>query len=500
MNRIEYIEKITKFASRFVLEVEGYNATNQYHINIHAESFLIPVLNEVFGLSLENLNSTQKKNYPAIDLADFKNRVAFQITATNTFEKIKHSLESFFKYDLQEEFDVLYFYIITKKKEKYNQDKLKDIIPNGFAFSVSDHIVDKNDLLQKINAISSTLKIGNIARLYEHEFSDIQIESRQKKYKGGYLNNESENIYPNVLNITIPKVLYKAELNIDERGISEKMNEYLVSKGKRRVKKFKKEKLIKQALREYRVRYEDWVLFENWLYSFRDLGNTKEPLSKIVDGGTVTEMVCEDFHETNDDYKNVFKHLLRRTFTEFCKTKGIEWFNRKKLYRFANDRKNPSEKKIRWKGKKEATRTVISEIRNKKEHHLICFRSLAFRCSFITIDKDWYIVINPTWSFTNPGGYYLSRFEPAYMSGIKKLENNNSVYNYFRIFGYYLSYSDLFTENYRFMKINNSQTLDISPKIEEDTWNPPKIVEKVEVDNDVELNYDNELFDNSFFD
>ena len=62
MNRIEYIDKITKYASRFVLEVEGYNAVNQYHINIHAESFLIPVLTEVFGLSLENLNSTQKKN------------------------------------------------------------------------------------------------------------------------------------------------------------------------------------------------------------------------------------------------------------------------------------------------------------------------------------------------------------------------------------------------------------------------------------------------------
>ena len=77
-------------------------------------------------------------------------------------------------------------------------------------------------------------------------------------------------------------------------------------------------------------------------------------------------------------------------------------------------------KQIRWKGKKEATRTVIAEIRNKKENHLICFRNLAFRCSFIYIGNNWYIVVNPTWSFTNPSGYRTSRFEPSYMSGLKK--------------------------------------------------------------------------------
>ncbi len=56
MNRIEFINKITAYSARFVLEVEGFNAVNKYDINIHAESFLIPVLNETFGLNLENLN------------------------------------------------------------------------------------------------------------------------------------------------------------------------------------------------------------------------------------------------------------------------------------------------------------------------------------------------------------------------------------------------------------------------------------------------------------
>ena len=233
----------------------------------------------------------------------------------------------------------LYFYIITSKKEKYNSEKLNEIIPSGFSFSINDHIIDKTDILQKINTISSSLKIGNIARLYEHEFSDIQIETRQKKYKGGYLNNESEDIYPNLLGISIPKILYKAELNFDEDRISEKINEYLVGIGKRRINKFRKEKLIKNALREHSAWNDDWVLFENWLYTFRDIRDSHEPLSKVVDLGTVSDIDPKDFYETNDDYEKVFKHLLRQTFTEFCKTKRIEWVNEKKIYRFSNNRK-----------------------------------------------------------------------------------------------------------------------------------------------------------------
>jgi uncharacterized membrane protein YqiK len=128
MRRIDYINKITTYAARFVLEVEGFNATNQYHINIHAENFFTPDLNEIFDLNLENINATQKKNFSAIDLVDYKNRVAFQITATATFEKVKNTLQTFFEKKLDKYFDTLYFYVITEKKGKYPEDKIKEIL------------------------------------------------------------------------------------------------------------------------------------------------------------------------------------------------------------------------------------------------------------------------------------------------------------------------------------------------------------------------------------
>ncbi len=175
LRRIDYTNKINTYAARFVLEVEGFNATSQYHINIHAESFLIPVLNEVFNLKLKNLNATQGRNFPAIDLADFENRVAFQITATTTNDKIKDTLEKFKKNNLHLQFDSLYIYIITEKKERYPQEVFNALLSEGYVFDVNEHIIDKDSLLQKINGISSTPKLELLSNIFEREFSDSKI-------------------------------------------------------------------------------------------------------------------------------------------------------------------------------------------------------------------------------------------------------------------------------------------------------------------------------------
>jgi len=500
MNRIDYINKINTYASRFVLEVEGFNAINLYHINIHAENFIIPVLNEIFDLNLENLNSTQKRNYPIIDLADFKNRVAFQVTASSEFSKIESTIEKFIAYGLHKKFDVLFFYIITQKKQKYNDDKLSNLLKDGFVFSTSEHIIDKDILLQKINNISSTQKILMISKLFEHEFSDIQIELRKKEYVGGYLNNESEDISPNLLPISFPDTFYKAELNIDEEGILAKINEYLVSIGKKPINTMRRPKLVNKALKNFKCKAQDWLLFENSILTFRNLYDEQEPFRKIVDKGTITPIECKDFYENGEDNQRVFKHLLRNSLMELCRLRDIEWFGKKEIFRFANNQKNPHKKQIKWKGKKESTKTVIFEMINKKDQHIICFRSLAFRCSFLNISNDWFLVLNPTWSFTNPGGYRQSRFESAYMSGIKRIENNNSVYNYFRFFGYYLAHLDLFSIYYPYLKVSPPISLTLSPRLNEKTWKPVKIASTPIKAPPVDLKEDTELNDNSLFD
>ncbi len=498
MNRIEYINKINTYAARFVLEVEGFNKSGLYDINIHAEAFLIPVLNEVFGVRLENLNTTQKKNFPAIDLADFKNRVAFQITATSDFDKIKTTLEKFKEHKLNEAFDVLYIYIITQKKEKYNDEKLKSYLPSNFQFSTNENVIDKDDLLQKITAISSTPKIEAISKIYGHEFSDFQIEMREKAFVNGCLSTEPEFISPNLLKISFPKYIYQAELNIDEAAITDRVNNYLTASNKRPIKKLKPNTLVKNALKANNIRSSEWVLHEKYIYTFRNLDITSEPFRKIIDVGTITELECKDYYD-NENTLRVFKNLLRNTLIEFCKHKEIEWFPPQEIFRFANNQSMPNQKQIRWKGKNEATKTVIFEMHNKKEGHIVCFRSLAFKSSFLNISNEWYLVLNPTWSFTNPGGYKQSRFESAYMSGMKRLEANGSVYNYFRFFSYYLSYKDLFTTPYSYLEIHPIEKLSITPKLEENAWKPVKTIEKSTIEIDIDIKADNELTDNTLF-
>jgi hypothetical protein len=498
MNRINYINKINTYAARFVLEVEGFNASNLYDINIHAEGFLIPVLNEVFDLRLENLNNTQKKNFPAIDLADFKNRVAFQITATSDFDKIKSTLEKFKEHELNEVFDVLYIYIITHKKDKYNDNKLQSYLPNDFSFSTAENVIDKDNLLQKITAISAIPKLESIAKIYEHEFSDFQIEMREKAYVNGCLNTETEAICPNLLKITFPKYLYQAELNIDEERITDDLNIYLISINKKPVKKLKPGTLVKKALRAVSIKTSEWVLHEKYIYTFIDLNDVGEPFRKIVDIGTITRFECKEYYENDENSLRVFKHLLRNTLIELCKLKGIEWYGKQEIFRFANNQLAPNQKQVKWKGKNEATKTVIFEMFNKKEKHIVCFRSLAFRSSFFKIENDWYLVLNPTWSFTNPGGYHQSRFESAYMSGIKRLESNGSIYNYFRFFSYYFSYENLFS-SHPHLEIFPFQQLEISPKLMEKTWKPIKIIEKKSSEVDIDIKADNELNDKTLF-
>ena len=373
-------------------------------------------------------------------------------------------------------------------------------LKKDFIFDAGEHIIDKDALLQKINDISSTPKIQTLARLFEQEFSDIKIDLRKKEYIGGYLSKEPENILPNLLKVSFPDVIYKAELSIDEERILADLNEYLVSIDKEPIKKMKPRKLVKQALRKYRDRFVDWIVHENCIYTFRNLHDTKDPIGRIVDQGTITPINCKEFYGRSEDNERVFKYLLRNTLTELCRGREIEPYGKNQILRFANKQQMPNKKQIRWKGKKEATKTVIFEMFNKKEEHIICFRSLAFKSSFLNILDDWFLVLNPTWSYTNPGGYHQSKYESAYMSGIKRLENNKAVSNYFRFFSYYLSYADLFTPNYQYMKIGSYRPLTLSPRLEEENWKPVKVIDETVNAPATDATEDTELDDNSLFD
>lgn len=248
---------------------------------------------------------------------------------------------------------------------------------------------------------------------------------------------------------------------------------------------------------EKKIYESEWMLRENKIHTFRNLHDSKEGLSRFIDKGTITEFTPEEYYSTSEAHLSNFKYLLKNCLIQLCRNKEMEWFSEDEILSFRNNQDMPNQKQLRWKGKNKATKTVIFELMNKAKGHIICFRSMAFRPSFELYGNKWYLVVNPTWSFTDPGGYNKSQYESSYMSGLKRQENNNTVYYQYRFFAYHLSFTDLFNQPYPYLTVRPFSPFEFSPSIDDSKWLPPKEFEpKNELEK--ELKIDKEL-NNTFF-
>ncbi len=487
------IDNIGKHIARFKAEVETLNSIGLYDINLHAENVLIPLLNTIYDINLVNLNAEEKKNFPAVDLADFKNRISYQVSSTVELSKVEHTVNKFIEHKLETYFDRVVVLLLQKKKA-YSSKSFEKKPFTDIGFNPTDSILDLDDLYKMINTIISTEKLEAIERLLRSEFADIQIEQRKKRIENGYILTEPESIYYNMVRVEFSKELYIADVDFEEQELTNRLNEKREEKDLKLKKSFKKEVLIKEGLRVKSQLCNDWILSGNQLITFHNL-HAESPLVEFIDKGTITTIEVESYYSQNDDQLRTYKWLLREVLTDHCYGREMEAFRRKKkpyLLRFKNNRKAPRALKTRWIGKKESTKTVIFEVMNKERSHIVCFRHLAFIPLFELINGEWYLIINPTWSFTNPGGYLPSRYESTYAKGIKEQENNQTVYYLFRFLGYFLSKTgDLFFRDNQHIKIFPPEPFKFSPSLIESKWkelNRPLSSSDVDYCDDNELN------------
>ena len=95
-NLLHTHERITELLGVFAYQAKAYSASGKTDFNKVSEDVLVPLLRQIFDLpDLKNLNSAVKKDFPAIDLADDKAKIAFQITAISDSQKIKDTLKTF---------------------------------------------------------------------------------------------------------------------------------------------------------------------------------------------------------------------------------------------------------------------------------------------------------------------------------------------------------------------------------------------------------------------
>lgn len=432
MNRSQLINSIAQSLSRFKSEVEILNSSNLYDISLHSENVLIPLLNELFGLKLENANKT-KKNYPGIDLIDIDNRVAFQITSSNDNTKIKHTLKKVVDHKIYNEVDFVYIYILTEKKSVYKKDSFVDILEGHLDFDSQKHIIDYSNIMNMLDQIIQATSIKAISELLAEEFTDEKIDSR-KKVAENIEEKVEEDIYPNLIRINSPQNIFLAELNIDRQETITKSweTEYKLKRNA------SQRKVIMKALEFAGNRFlGDWYFVENKIITFSDLNKSKNPLRNIIETGTVEKLTVEEFISVNDNYKNSYVRLLKTCINQKLFNKHIRWIEKEDYYRFAFTAKTPTVRKITWKLKKQATRAAVDEVWNKEHTQILCFKHIAFSTAIFNFDDIFYLSINPTWSYTW-NGYEKSKLEKDLLSGIKRLETNKSIYNVFRFISYCL--------------------------------------------------------------
>ncbi|SHK04499.1 SMEK domain-containing protein [Pseudozobellia thermophila] len=424
MNKKNTIERIAELIARFRAEVETLNSQNLYDINIHAENVIIPILNYVYGLSLKNAN-LEEKNYSAIDLIDYENRVAIQVTSTANSEKVKHTLEQYKKHKQRDEFDSLLIYIITKKQKTYSDKKFDKIINDEFEFDSSENILDFENLLAEVNSWISLPRIQEVLELFEQEFTEQKIE-----YRRNTLENRdkliTETLYPNLLEIELPEKVYVGTIGVNRDEIITKSWET-----RYKLKKSAPERsVLNRAFEHYDIPYSrDWHVFEKKIISFKPLDNSSEPLSNLVEIGTVEEFSLDEFVSSGYKYEQALSRLIDNTIQELTSKKDIQWLRKERMFRFRPPKLIRS-RTVTWKNKKAATRTVVKEVWNRDKTQITHFQQLSFRIQSFLSESTWFLAITPTWSHTYDG-YRTHKFESDFITKKKKLESNNAVYQHF---------------------------------------------------------------------
>ena len=121
MNLLTVQNRITELMSKFVTQIKGTTAMGRTDLNRASETILIPLFAELYGYkNLKNLNYSEGPNYPGIDLGDEIARVAFQITATSTGQKVKDALQKFVRHELYKQYDRLVVYVLTERQNSYS--------------------------------------------------------------------------------------------------------------------------------------------------------------------------------------------------------------------------------------------------------------------------------------------------------------------------------------------------------------------------------------------
>lgn len=145
MNRTIYFNYISKKLGVLAYETNIKGRLNILDLHIHSENFYANLLNELYNLSLENLNPF-KQNVEAVDLIDHTNKLIVQVSATNTKAKVESALAK----DILKTYSGYTFKFISISKEA---TKLREGVffnPHAALFEPKNDIMDNKSIMDSV--------------------------------------------------------------------------------------------------------------------------------------------------------------------------------------------------------------------------------------------------------------------------------------------------------------------------------------------------------------
>lgn len=127
------------------LELSQAGQQNLMSGHVHAEEIFAGILNLAFGYSLVNANRA-RHNVPGIDLIDESSKIAVQVTADWSSEKMKSTLASAAVQRLAKEGFTIKFCYIGEQKDCTKRRVPKN--PHGIGFRAKDDVVLTTDILR----------------------------------------------------------------------------------------------------------------------------------------------------------------------------------------------------------------------------------------------------------------------------------------------------------------------------------------------------------------
>lgn len=141
------------------------NKKNLTDVNVICEEIFGQILNKLYDINLISVSAEVSGNFVAVDLVDYSNRIAYQVTSQNSRGKINSTIEKFNASGLYKYIDELNFLILSSDEHRYNAKEVL-CLKNGKDFSYTKNIMNFNKLICEIKK-KNEIEKGFVVDVYD---------------------------------------------------------------------------------------------------------------------------------------------------------------------------------------------------------------------------------------------------------------------------------------------------------------------------------------------